>query len=56
MESDVYYKNRNFKDAGYDELVEKLGESEEDADRDTARKKLNGLHTAYSRELKKNHW
>ena len=47
------YKKRDLKDAGYDELAEKLGETEEDADRDKVRKKLNGLRTAYSRELKK---
>jgi len=48
VKSDMY-KKRNLKD----ELVVKLRETEEDFDRDTARKKLNGLRTAYSRELKK---
>jgi hypothetical protein len=47
VKSDVY-KNGNLKD----ELVEKLQETEEDAGRDTARREINGFHTAYRRELK----
>ena len=52
MKSDVY-KNRKMKNAGCDELVEKLRENEEDADRDMVRKKISGLRTAYRREMKK---
>jgi hypothetical protein len=51
LKSDVY-NNRNLRDAGYDELVEKLQEIK-DADRDMVQKKINGLRTAYSWELKK---
>jgi len=46
VKSDVY-KNCNLKDAGYNELVEKLPEIEEDADRDVVRKKINELCAAY---------
>jgi hypothetical protein len=42
------YKNCNLKDAGYNELVKKLPEIEEDADRDVVHKKISGLHTVYS--------
>jgi hypothetical protein len=52
LKSDVY-KNRKLKDAGYDELVEKPQENEDDADRDMVRKKINGLRTTYGRELKR---
>jgi hypothetical protein len=41
VKSDVY-KNSNLKDAGYDELVEKLQEIKEDAYINMARKKING--------------
>jgi hypothetical protein len=43
------YKNRNYKDAGYDQLVEKVRKIAEDADRSTVCKKINGLRAAYRR-------
>jgi hypothetical protein len=42
MKIDVY-KNRSLEEAGYDELVEKLQEIEEDANRVMERREINGF-------------
>jgi hypothetical protein len=45
------YKNRNLKSEGYEAMVRKLKEMDSNANRETVKKRINGLRTNYRREL-----
>jgi hypothetical protein len=47
------YKNRNLKSEGYEAMVTKLKEIDSNANRETVKKRINGLRTNYRRELNK---
>jgi hypothetical protein len=48
------YKNRNLKSEGYETMAAKLKEIDSNVNRETVKKRINGLRTNCRRELRQN--